>query len=110
MLVKLKAKVNLFSSEEQMEAQEMYDLGNVATSKEWVWRVIGIPVQIITKVIAFNNVKTLVYVEEGNPILVSEPFDEVFDKWRTSLYEYYQTIDSEGEEEEEPPTEEDLEL
>ena len=93
MLLKLKAKVNLFQSEEQMEANETYDLGNIASSKEWVWRHIAIPVETVKRVVAFNSAKTIVYTDEGEQILVAEVFDDVYVRWRETLYEYYKVVE-----------------
>lgn len=93
MLLKLKAKVNLFQSEEQMEANETYDLGNIASSKEWVWRHIAVPVQTVKRIVAFNNAKTIVYTDEGEQILVAEVFDDVYVRWRETLYEYYKVVE-----------------
>lgn len=111
MLLKLKAKVNLFQSEEQMEAQGTYDLGHIAQSKEWVWRDMGVPVETVYRVVAFNSSKTLVFTEDENgeteQILVAEKFDDVYEKWRVALYEYYQKVDV-GMDYEEEQTEEDL--
>ena len=80
MLIKLKAKV-LLTSEEQMEAEEKYDLGDIAKSKEWVWRMIAIPVEEVYKVIEYNKSKTIVQTYDGEKILISEAFEELFDRW-----------------------------
>lgn len=80
MLLKLKAKV-LLVDEEQMEVEEKYDLGNIAKSKEWVWRMIAISVEEVYKIIEFNKAKTIVQTYDEEKILVAEPFEEVFKKW-----------------------------
>lgn len=80
MLIKLKAKV-LLTTEEQMEAEEKYDLGDIARSKEWVWRMIAIPVEEVYKVIEYNKSKSIVQTYDNERILVSETFEEVFSKW-----------------------------
>lgn len=79
-LLKLKAKV-LLVSEEQMEAEDKYDLGNIAKSKEWVWRNIAVSVEHVYRIIEYNKNKTIVQMNDEEKILVSEPFDEVFTKW-----------------------------
>ncbi len=79
-ILKLKAKVML-TSEEQMEADETYDLGNIAKSKEWVWRNIGVKVEEVYRIIEYNKTKTIVQMYDEEKILVSETFDEVFEKW-----------------------------
>jgi hypothetical protein len=80
MLIKLKAKV-LLTSEEQMEAEEKYDLGDIARSKEWVWRMIAIPVEEVYKIIEYNKSKTIVQTYDDEKILVSETFEDVFGRW-----------------------------
>lgn len=80
MLIKLKAKV-ILTTEEQMEAEGVYDLGDIAKSKEWVWRMIAIPLEEVYKVIEFNKSKTIVQTYDGEKILVSETFEQVFSKW-----------------------------
>lgn len=80
MILKLKAKVMLVS-EEQMEAQEQYDLGEIAKSKEWVWRQIGVCVEDVYRVIEYTKSKTMVLMNDGEKIIVSEVFDHVFNKW-----------------------------
>lgn len=79
-LLKLKAKV-LLVSEEQMEVEDKYDLGNIAKSKEWVWRSIAVPVDEVYRIVEFNKSKTIVHMYDEEKILVAEPFDEVFNKW-----------------------------
>lgn len=80
-LLKLKAKV-LLISEEQMEVEDKYDLGNIAKSKEWVWRNVAIPVEEVYRIIEFNKSKTIVQMYDEERILVAESFEEVFNKWR----------------------------
>lgn len=86
MLIQLKAKVRLVS-EEQMEIEDKYDLGNIAKDKEWEWKNIGISVESIYKIIEFNKNKTVVELVDDEKILVAEPFEQVFQKWKDVLGE-----------------------
>lgn len=79
-LLKLKAKV-LLQSEEQMEAEEKYDLGDIARSKEWVWKNIAVPVNEVYRVIEYSKSKCIVQMYDEEKILVAETFDDVFTKW-----------------------------
>lgn len=79
-LIKLRAKV-LLVSEEQMEVEDKYDFGNIAKSKEWVWRNIAVPAGEVYRIIEFNNTKSIVEMNSEEKILVSESFEELFKKW-----------------------------
>lgn len=81
MVMELKAKV-LLVSEEQMEIEDKYDLGDIAKSKEWVWRSIGVPVEEVYRITEYTKSKTVVQMYDGEKVLVLEPFKEVFEKWR----------------------------
>lgn len=107
-LLKLKAKV-LLQSEEQMEAEDKYDLGNIAKSKEWVWRYIAIPVHEVYRVIEFNKSKCIVQLYDEEKILVAEPFDDVFVKWEELKDMEAIAEKIHPEDLEESPTEEDEE-
>lgn len=86
MLIQLKAKVNLIS-EEQMEIEDKYDLGNIARDKQWEWKNIGLPISEIYKIIEYNKNKTVVQMYDEEKILVAEPFEQVFEKWQNLLKE-----------------------
>jgi hypothetical protein len=101
-LLKLKAKV-LLVSEEQMESDEKYDLGNIARSKEWVWRNVAVPIEDVYKIIEYNKSKSIVQMRDQERILVAEPFDELFNRWETLKQEAVEYA-------EETQTEEDLNL
>jgi hypothetical protein len=105
MLIKLKAKV-LLTSEEQMEAEEKYDLGDIAKSKEWVWRHIAIPVEEVYKVIEYNKSKTIVETYDNEKILINEPFDSVYNRWEELKITIGELPPQESEEEEEEENEE----
>jgi hypothetical protein len=79
-VIKVKAKV-CHLSEEQMEAQEMYDLGDIAKSKHWVWRNIGIEVPIIYRIEEFDSKKSIIITYDEEKFLIQEPFDSLFDRW-----------------------------
>lgn len=96
MLIKLKAKV-LLTSEEQMEAEEKYDLGGIAKSKEWVWRMIAIPVEEVYKLIEYNKSKTIIQTYDDEKILINEIFDDLYTRWE-ELKILHETSKSEKEE------------
>src|SRR5688572_6033820 len=104
MLIKLKAKV-LLTSEEQMEAEEKYDLGDIAKSKEWVWRQIAIPVEEVYKVIEYNKSKTIVQTYDDEKILINEPFDDLFNRWEELKIQLGELPHRESESEEEEENE-----
>ena len=79
-LLKLRAKV-LLVSEEQLEIEDKYDFGNIAKSKEWVWRNIAVPAGEVYRIIEFNNTKSIVEMNNEEKILVAETFDELYKKW-----------------------------
>lgn len=81
MLIRFKAKV-MMSSEEDMEAEEKYDLGNIAKSKEWEWRQVAIPAEEIYRLIEFSKNKTIVQLYDAEKILVAESFDDLYAKWK----------------------------
>lgn len=97
-LVKLRAKVML-QAEDQMETEGTYDLGNIAQSKEWVWRRIALPVEEIYRVIEYSKSKSIVEINGGERILVSEAFDEVYVKWYDARKEVDITTEETSEEE-----------
>lgn len=75
----VKAKV-LLASEEQMEAEGTYDLGNV-DNKTWVWRRKGILADEIYDITEYNKTKCIIEMMNESKILVQEPFDELYEKW-----------------------------
>jgi len=105
MLLKLKAKV-LLVDEEQMEIEDKYDLGNIAKSKEWVWRNIAVCVQDVYRIIEYNKSKTIVQMNDEEKILVNEPFDDVFKKW-DELKKYSDPLPGEDIDKEEEENEEE---
>ena len=105
MLIKLKAKV-LLTSEEQMEAEEKYDLGAVGKSKEWVWRMIAIPVEEVYKVIEYNKSKTIVQTYDNERILVSEKFEDLFSRWNELKWVTGDVVHKEVESEDEQENDE----
>lgn len=86
-LLKLRAKVDI-TSEEAMEVEQTYDLGNIATNKNWVWAFIGVPVEEVYRVISYNDRKTIVIMNGGEKILVMGAFDTIFEQWGTAKKEY----------------------
>lgn len=79
-LFKVKAKV-LLSSEEQMEAEEKYDMGTVAESKNWVWRDVSVPFEEVYKITSFDKEKSIVQTYDGDKMLVKETFAKLNEKW-----------------------------
>lgn len=79
-LLKLKAKV-LLTSEDEMEAEERYDLGNIAKSKEWVWRNVAVPLDEVYKIIEYDKTRSIVQMRDDEKILVKESFESLFDRW-----------------------------
>ncbi len=80
MLIKFKAKVVL-TSEEEMEAESKYDLGDIAKSMEYVWRMVGIPVDEIYMITEYNKTKSIVQTYDDQKILVNEPFEDLYIRW-----------------------------
>lgn len=86
-LLKIKAKVNL-SSEQDMEIQQSMDLGVIARSSEWVWRIIALPYEQIYKIIEYNSSKSIIELFDGEKILAAERFDSLFERWDILRKEY----------------------
>lgn len=84
--IKFKAKV-LVSSEEEMEAEEKYDLGNIAKGKEWEWKNVGIDSDEIYKLIEFNKNKTIIHLYDGEKILAAKSFEELYTEWSEQIEE-----------------------
>lgn len=107
-ILKIKAKVQL-PSEEAMEIEESYDMGNIVNAKqaEWVWRNIGVPVEEVYKIIAFSKDKTLVQMYDNERILVNESFKTVFERWRELRENHPERIGDHKEEQEEQEEEEE---
>jgi hypothetical protein len=99
MLLKLKAKV-LLVDEGQMEIEDKYDLGNIAKSKEWVWRNIAVCAEDVYRIIEYNNTKTVVQMNDEEKILVNEPFEQVYKKWDEVKRFMEDPLPEEGEESE----------
>lgn len=88
MLIKFKAKVVL-TSEEEMEAESKYDLGDIAKSKEMVWRMVAIPVEEIYKITEYSKTKSIVQTYDDEKILVNESFDDLYQRWdETKMMEW----------------------
>lgn len=79
-VIKVKAKV-CHLSEEQLEAQDTYDLGNIAKSKEWVWRQVGLEVPCIYRIEEYDSTKSIIITYDDERIMVREHFDSLFDRW-----------------------------
>lgn len=99
-ILKLKAKV-IFMSEEQMEVDSTYDLGNIASSKEWVWKQIAIPVEEVYKVISYSSSKSVVQLYDGEKILVNETFEDLTTRWESLRTVDFSEPETSEEEEEE---------
>ncbi len=83
MLLKVKAKVRLFS-EDDLEIEDL-DLGTIISkSHQWGWREIGLLEDEVYKIIAFSKGKTLIQMYDKELILVNEPFEDVYSKWEES--------------------------
>ncbi len=81
MILTFKAKV-LLESEDQMELQGKYDLGDIIDKyKKWVWKNIAIPSEEIFRLIEYNSNKTLIKMYDEELVMVAEPFESVFKKW-----------------------------
>lgn len=79
-LFKMKAKV-LLVSEDTMEAEETYDLGNIAKSKMWVWRDVSVPFEEVYKIISYDASKSIVQTYDGEKMLVKESSDSLNTRW-----------------------------
>ena len=79
-LFKVKAKI-LLGSEETMEAEETYDMGNIAKSKSWVWRDVSVPFEEVYKITSYDSSKSIVQTYDGDKMLVKETFDSLNDRW-----------------------------
>lgn len=79
-LFKVKAKV-LLVSEDTMEAEGTYDLGNIAKSKSWVWRDISLPFEEIYQIISYDATKSIIKMYDGERILVKGTWEELNKRW-----------------------------
>lgn len=87
MILTFRAKV-LLSSENQMELQALYDMGDITSKddeKKWVWRNIAIPAEEIFRLIEYNSTKTLIKMYDEELVMVSETFQSVYDKWQEAV-------------------------
>lgn len=104
MILTFRAKV-LLSSEDQMEMQAQYDLGDITNKdeKKWVWRNIAVPAEEIFRLIEYNSTKTLIKMYDEELVMVSENFQSVYDKWqeavRSSQIDFTPDYEEEGQEE-----------
>ena len=86
-VIKLLVKIRL-TSQDMAEAEGTYDLGNIAKSGKWVWTEMGIPVEEIYKVIAYSKSDSLIILyDTEEKILVGEPFDNLFERWKQMIEE-----------------------
>ena len=97
-LFKVKAKV-LLSSEAAMESEDMYDFGNIAKNKEWVWRDVSVPFEEIYKIISYSSTKSIVQMYDGEKFLVQESFDSLNEKWENLREDYPGLVHVDWEEE-----------
>ncbi len=104
-LFKVKAKV-LLVSEESMEIEETYDMGNIAKSKKWVWRDISIPFEEVYQITSYDATKSIVKMYDGDKLLVKGTWEELNKLWedlrdRFTEYAHAEWVDKEttGEEE-----------
>lgn len=95
-LIRLKAKV-LLKSEESMEQEELYDLGNIARSSHWVWRDTAYPFEEVYRIVSYSATKTMVQMYDEEKILVNESFEEVFTKWSELRQQFPEYIGSRKE-------------
>lgn len=80
-VIKIKARVRLIS-EQEMDIDNQYDMGNVSKDVKFGWRSMGIPTDQIYKIIAHSKTKSLIIMHDEEKILVNEPFSELFKRWR----------------------------
>lgn len=80
-VIKLRAKQAMLS-EANMELDGKYDAGNIASALEWQWTDLAIGVEEIYKIMAYNKSKSVIVLYETEErILISEPFDSLFERW-----------------------------
>lgn len=79
-LFKIKAKV-LLVSEDSMESEGLYDLGNIAKSKSWVWRDVSVPFEEVYKITSYDKDKSIVQTYDGEKMLVKEDFESLSVRW-----------------------------
>ncbi len=85
--------------EEQMEAQGTYDLGNIAKSKEWSWKMKGLEVPAIYSVEEYDAKRSIIMTYDDEKILVQEPFESLFARWE-ALKETQPWVENSDEDEE----------
>lgn len=110
-VIQIKAKVPLVS-EDQMEAEQTYDLGNIAKNKEWGWRKMGFELAEIWRITEFDKKLSVIETFDDEKILVQEPFDVLFARWEKMKEEEESSISTrtlrkEGEEMGEDPGEDE---
>jgi len=86
-LFKVKAKV-LLGSEDAMEAEGVYDMGNIASSKSWVWRDLSVGYEEVYQITAYDSNKSIVEMYNGNKILVKGTWEELNKKWEDLREKY----------------------
>lgn len=92
----VKAKVEIITDEDELLTFQGKDLGTMDyKSKKWLYKRFGIPAEDIRRVIAYTRDKTLLEDSDGKFILVGEPFEEVYAKWKAN----YEELDTEQEDE-----------
>lgn len=84
-LIRLRVKVQQIS-EEEMEASENRDLGNIQwRNATYTYTEEAYRSEEIWKISSYSPVKTIVYFYEGSQVLVAEPFTDVFNKWENAI-------------------------
>lgn len=104
-LFKVRAKV-LLVSEDSMETEGVYDLGNIAKSKSWVWRDVSVPFEEVYKITSYDKEKSIVQTYDGDKMLVKETFESLNQKWEELREKYTEYSHREWIEREEAEDEE----
>ena|SRR5688572_5451934 len=101
----VKAKVEIITDEDELFLSQTSDLGTVSfKSKKWLYKRMGIPAEDVRRVIAYTRDKTLLEDSDGKFILVGEPFELVYDKWKANYEEIEDPTDHEADINEESET------
>jgi hypothetical protein len=95
-LIQLKARVKLYTESELDEWEENETKGIITGT--WKYRKIALPAEEIHQIIYSSSKRTLIHTEYFNYILVDEPFDVVYAKWKDA-YPENMVIEEDGEEE-----------
>ncbi len=96
----VKAKV-LESSEEQIETAKTYDLGNIASNKEWQIRRISILAGQIYMIREYEQNKCILVMMDGEEIIAYENFFRITKKWQEADFELLERYSTQAEVEDE---------